>query len=267
MRNRFSWVGSDKDFIDEKDVQLIDRVAVGRFGGNSSAGQYKNEDGCIVWVGDDWEFAMVLDAHYSAESAELVINTLIDFEHELIDMIGKPGFHHVQDKLLNIFQSAEFLNQCKYVKGETACLICIRKESYLWWFSVGDCVVYVFHPELIALNQFQLNQRQFFEWIGQVNTFDKTVPCFSSGVRELRKGVNRIFMTTDGLLECPGEPFSDPIDIIELLDTEQLEVSFSSILTKIEKNNVRDSTTMIAWTVDNPIEGSIPSDIVDSMKV
>ena len=173
----------------------------------------------------------------------------------------------MEEKLLDIFQGENFLEQCKQVKGETACLICIRKENYLWWFSVGDCVVYVFHPDFIALGQFQLNQRQFYEWIGQVNTFDKAVPCFSSGVRELRKGVNRIFMTTDGLLECPGEPFSNPMDLVDILDAEQLEVAFSLILNEIEKNNVRDSTTMIAWTVENPTEGSIPSDVVDSMKV
>lgn len=67
MRIKFSWVGSEKNFIDEKDVQSVDRVTIGRFGGNSSAGQCKNEDGCIVWIGEDWEFAAILDAHYSAE--------------------------------------------------------------------------------------------------------------------------------------------------------------------------------------------------------
>ena len=87
MRNRFSWVGSEKDFIDEKDIQSVDRVTVGRFGGNSSAGQYKNEDGCIVWVGADWEFAAILDAHYSAESAELIISTLEEYEQELTSII------------------------------------------------------------------------------------------------------------------------------------------------------------------------------------
>ncbi|MCM3638085.1 protein phosphatase 2C domain-containing protein [Sporosarcina luteola] len=264
MRNRFSWVGSERDFIDEKNVCSIDRVKVGRSGGNSSAGQYKNEDGCIVWVGENWEFAAILDAHYSAESAELIIRTLDEFHHELIRLIAKPGFHDLQEKLLSIFQSDKFLDQCKKVKGETACLICIRKDNYLWWFSVGDCVVYVFHPDFIALNQFQLNQRQFYEWIGQVNTFDKAVPCFSSGIRELRKGVNRIFMTTDGLLECPGEPYSNPIDLVKKLDGEQLEDVFSLILTKIEKNNVRDSTTMIGWTVNISQQGSIPSDVVEN---
>lgn len=264
MSNKFSWVGSKKDFVDEKDIQTIDQVTVGRFGGNSSAGQYKNEDGCVVWVGEDWEFAAIFDAHYSAESAELVINTLEEYEQELTGILSKsrlPAFHHVQEKLLSIFQSDKFLDQCKKVKGETACLICIRKENYLWWFSVGDCVVYVFHPELIALGQFQLNQRQFYEWIGHVNTFDKAVPCFSSGVRELRKGMNRIFMSTDGLLECPGEPFSNPKDVADSLDAEQLGEAFSLILNEIEKNNVRDSTTMIGWTVDVSKQGSIPSDV------
>ncbi|MFC5602256.1 protein phosphatase 2C domain-containing protein [Sporosarcina koreensis] len=264
MDNRFSWVGSEKNFIDSKDIQSIGCMTVGRFGGNSSAGQYKNEDGCIVWVEEDWEFAVILDAHDSAESAELIIHTLEEFEHELIESTSKPGFHHVQKKLFDIFQSDEFLDQCKQVKGETACLICIRKENYLWWFSVGDCVVFVFHPDFMALNQFQLNQRQFYEWIGQVNTFDKAVTCFSSGVRELRKGVNRIFMTTDGLLECPGEPFSDPIDLAESLDTDRLEVAFTLILNEIERNNVRDSTTMIGWTVDVSQQGSIPSDVVEN---
>jgi len=265
MRNRFSWVGSEKEFIDEKDVQLIDRVAVGLFGGNSSAGQYRNEDGCIVWIGEDWEFAAILDAHYSADSAELVIQTLEEFEHELIESIAKPGFHDVQEKLLAIFQSDKFLDQCKRIKGETACLICIRKKNYLWWLSVGDCVAYVFHPDFIALGQFQLNQRQFYEWIGQVNTFEKDVPCFTSGTRELRKGINHIFMTTDGLLECPGDPFSNPVDIVNILDTNQVEAAFSLILNKIEECNVRDSTTMIGWSVDISQQGSIPSDAKENI--
>ena len=166
----------------------------------------------------------------------------------------------MQEKLLAIFQSDKFLDQCKRVKGETACLICIRKENYLWWLSVGDCVAYVFHPDFIPLGQFQLNQRQFYEWVGQVNTFEKAVPCFTSGVRELRKGVNHIFMTTDGLLECPEEPFSNPLDLVNILDANQLEAAFSLILNKIEECNVRDSTTMIGWTVDISQQGSIPSD-------
>lgn len=265
--NRFSWVGSQYDFIDEKDVQLIERVAVGRFGGNSSAGQYKNEDGCVIWVGEDWEFAAILDAHYSAESAELVIDELNQQMDELIDMLNMKGtatFKLIELKLLECFQDGGFLEKCKKVKGETACLICVRKENYLWWFSVGDCVVYVLHPDFTRLQQFQLNQRQFFEWIGQVNTFDKSVPCFSSGVRELRKGINLVFMTTDGLLECPGEPYANPHELAKVLQVEDLKVALNDLLNKIEENNVKDSTTMIAWSVDNLKQGSLPSDLMEN---
>ena len=42
----------------------------------------------------------------------------------------------------------------------------------------------------------------FYEWIGNVNTFDLPVPCYSTGIRELRNGKNRIVMVTDGVLEC-----------------------------------------------------------------
>ena len=199
-----------------------------------------------------------------------MISALEEYELEITSILSKPGlpdFRNVEDKLLGIFQNEKFLKQCKQVKGETACLICIRKGNYLWWFSVGDCVVYVIHPDFSALNQFQLNQRQFYEWIGQVNTFEKAVPCFSSGVRELRKGINHIFMTTDGLLECPGEPFSDAMDIVNIVETNQLEVAFSQILSEIEKNNVRDSTTMIGWTVEVYQQGSIPSDFLETSRL
>ncbi|MDN4607880.1 protein phosphatase 2C domain-containing protein [Sporosarcina highlanderae] len=261
--NSFTWVGSDCHYIDQPFVQSIGNVTVGLYGGNSSAGQYKNEDGCVIWVGEDWELAAVLDAHYSAESAELVVRILEEYKQDLISVLNKSGppqFRSVENKLLKIFQSVEFLDNCKSIKGETACLICIRKENYLWWFSVGDCVVYVFHQDFIALDQFQLNQRQFYEWIGKVNTFDKSIPCYTSGIRELRKGTNRIFMTTDGLLECPGEPFINPVDLADILTSGEPDVIFSVILDKIIKNNVRDSTTMIAWSMDISKQGSIPSD-------
>lgn len=64
----------------------------------------------------------------------------------------------------------------------------------------------LFHLELANLGQYQVNRRQFYEWIGQANTFDQMVPCYSRGIRELRKGINRVLLTTDGLVECPNEP-------------------------------------------------------------
>ncbi|WP_318999837.1 hypothetical protein [Mesobacillus sp. S13] len=74
----FSWVGSQAHFVDTPDVLQLGKIVVGRYGGNSSAGQYKNEDGCLVWFNEqqDWEFAIILDAHKTAESAELIIQQI-----------------------------------------------------------------------------------------------------------------------------------------------------------------------------------------------
>ncbi|WP_370452584.1 hypothetical protein [Lysinibacillus sp. SGAir0095] len=46
----FKWVGSQANFVDEIDIIKISNISLGRFGGNSMAGQYKNEDGCLIWV-------------------------------------------------------------------------------------------------------------------------------------------------------------------------------------------------------------------------
>lgn len=133
--------------------------------------------------------------------------------------------------------------------GETACLLVIRKGKYVWWLSVGDCVFYMLHPELAALGQYQVNQRQFYEWIGEVNTFGQEIPCYTAGVKELRKGENRIFLTTDGLLECPNEPYADPKNIYDTLLQSNHEASIQAMFTKLIENNVRDSTTIISWNV------------------
>lgn len=46
----YTWIGSQENFIDEVNVYMISHMVLGRFGGNSTAGQYKNEDGCMVWL-------------------------------------------------------------------------------------------------------------------------------------------------------------------------------------------------------------------------
>ncbi|MBP3041408.1 protein phosphatase 2C domain-containing protein [Bacillaceae bacterium Marseille-Q3522] len=161
---------------------------------------------------------------------------------------------------INLFQEEQFLSDCRNVKGETACLIVLRKDKYVWWFSIGDCLSYLFHPELAKLGQYQINQRQFYEWVGQVNTFEQVIPCYSSGIRELRKGLNRIFLTTDGLIECPNEPFSSPNEIYNVMRSHQMDNSILTILQSIKENNVRDSTTIISWDVNITKEVTIPSD-------
>ncbi|WP_223703078.1 protein phosphatase 2C domain-containing protein [Sutcliffiella deserti] len=270
MSNRmkdFSWVGSQANFIDKPNILQLNQIVVGRYGGNSDAGQYKNEDGCLVWVNEkeDWEFTILLDAHSSSESAEIILELFAKESSQLRHLFSlqttQQTFKRVEEKILTMFQSKEFIRDCQNCKGETACLIVLRKDKYVWWFSVGDCVIYLFHEELATLGQYQLNQRQFYQWIGKVNTFEKDVPCYSVGIKELRKGENRIFLTTDGLIECPNEPYSNPINIYKSFITSQKDDSIIKLMLKnIIHNNVRDSTTIVSWKVNILKEATRPSD-------
>lgn len=145
----------------------------------------------MVWANkkQDWEFTLLLDAHNTSESAELILEKSNTEKLPIQQILSLPTnqqtFKQLEWKILNMFQSEEFLSACRHVTGETACLIVARKDQYVWRLSVGDCILYLFHQELAALGQYQLNQRQFYEWIGQVNTFEQDVPCYSIGIREL----------------------------------------------------------------------------------
>lgn len=118
--------------------------------------------------------------------------------------------------------------------------------------------MYLFHPELQAFGQYQLNQRQFYEWIGQVNTFEQSVPCYSAGTRELRQGVNRLFLTTDGLVECPGGIYEEPQKIYEAKPGRD---GVEELLKTIRECGVRDSTTIISWEIIVKEAAAMPSDL------
>ncbi|TCI53048.1 protein phosphatase 2C domain-containing protein [Exiguobacterium sp. SH1S21] len=263
--NQFHWTGAQSHYVDQIDVMSINHVHVGRFGGNSTKGQYKNEDGCLVWANEeqDWELAMILDAHQSADSAEALIDLLNANENSLIHLLNqsitRTYFSKIENHILQLLQSPEFLIKCEILKGETACLLVVRKDKYIWWLSVGDCVCFLFHDELVNLNQYQLNQRQFYEWIGKVNTFSQQIPCYSSGVRELRSGRSRILLVTDGVLECPGDPFIDSSELHRAFSGNTTQ-SLYSILETIQNKGVRDSTTLITWECAHKQPVMIPSD-------
>lgn len=261
----FNWVGNEESFVDQPSTVELGNICIGRYGGNSSAGQYKNEDGCFILTDpeQDWEFVILLDAHTSAESAELIVETFRQQKGKIRDFLSlsiNEAFRSLEHFTLNLFQSEDFLEACQRINGETACLIVSRKGKYCWWFSVGDCLFYLHHPELASLGQYQVNQRHFFEWIGQVNTFSQAVPCFSIGTKELRKGVNHLIMTTDGLVECPGEPYIDPKAIFNEFSHSSNQDGVRKLLKRIQDNNVRDSTTIVSWMVVNDGEATIPSE-------
>jgi hypothetical protein len=267
IKQEFNWVGNQESFVDQPSIIQLGNIVIGRYGGNSSAGQYKNEDGCFILADheQDWEFVILLDAHNSSESANLVVDAFSKKSAAIRNALSlsiNEAFRSLESITLELFQSQEFLEACQRIKGETACLIVARKGKYCWWFSVGDCLFYLHHPELASLGQYQVNQRHFFEWIGQVNTFSQAVPCFSSGTKELRQGKNHFFMTTDGLVECPGEPYTDPQAIFNEFSLSLNKNGVRNLLNRIKYNHVRDSTTIISWVVVNTADAALPSDRV-----
>ncbi|WP_341201027.1 protein phosphatase 2C domain-containing protein [Planomicrobium okeanokoites] len=252
----FDWVGSEEHFVDRPDIWKMQKMAIGRFGGNSAAGQTKNEDACLAWANpeEDWELAMIMDAHDTAESAEVVMEQFLAHQEEIRSFLSMDVsfefFQSLEALLLRIFRQKDFLVTCREIQGETACLITIRKGKHLYWFSVGDCLLYLFHPELAAMGQYQLNQRHFYEWIGRNNSFAQAVPSFSSGLRELRQGRNQILLATDGLTECPGEPYAEPAIIYDQFDGINEETGIRNLLETVQQQGVRDSVTLVTWTVE-----------------
>ncbi len=178
-------------------------------------------------------------------------------------------FQLVANHILTIFQSSSFKEKCKRVKGETAFLLCVRKENYIWWLSIGDCLVYVFHDELHKLGQYALNQRHFYEWIGNVNTFELPVPCYSSGIRELRTGNNRIVMVTDGVLECGERRYETSLNLYNDMNENKIELkeNVHNVLEHVHHQLGRDSATIISWDVENKKNATYPSDQPEKMKV
>lgn len=262
----YQWVGSQKHYIDEVHTELLNNnIVIGHFGGNSSTGQFKNEDGCLVWIDQkEWEFVIILDAHNTAQSAELVLKTFEkekDSVQQILKMETGEAFDSISTFILNIFKSESFREACQNVQGETACLFVVRKGKFLWWLSIGDCILYLFHHELKEIGEFQQNQRSFYEWVGEKNTFDLAVPCYSSGRKELRKGENHIFLTTDGLIECPNTNFYSPVEILNNFERVSNQDGVKKLLEEIRKKNVRDSTTIISWKVTINNSATLPSDV------
>jgi hypothetical protein len=250
------WLGSAAMHLDTPTIKRCDRVVIGCYGGNTGAGANKNEDAAHVWAATDgsWEFAVLVDAHYSSESAAVILAGIAAQRDAIVASLTGPldefvpGLHTA---LLTLFRSKAFRARCQQVVGEASCLICARREHFLWWMNIGDCVLYLFHPELARLGQFALNQRSFFEWIGARNTFDLPIPCYTTGVRELFPGMNRILLTTDGLLECGGQPFTDARALYALFNPGSPtsdQAAVERALATVHHERGRDSATLIAWS-------------------
>ncbi|WP_322903176.1 protein phosphatase 2C domain-containing protein [Paenibacillus sp. SGZ-1009] len=260
----YSWVGSRYMFLDEISVTEQKGIHIGRYGGNTLSGASKNEDGLIVLQNEagNWRLAVVLDAHHSAESAELVVDQLLHHKEELSALLEQgDAFEQLQSYVVSLLSAESFRAACRHVKGETALLMLFQHEQYVWWLSVGDCVAYVLHPELAQLGQYALNQRQFYEWIGQVNTFDQPVPCYSSGRRQLRNGRNVLVLVTDGIVEGAERQYEQGQVLYDALYNEHsMSLNMHRLLNHLHTTGSYDSATMICWEYDYAGEADMPSD-------
>jgi len=88
----FRWVGSEEAYLDQPALAECGSIVVGCYGGRTEAGARKNEDGALVWcdAAGAWEFAALLDAHFSAESAELILATLEAERPRLLAALAQP---------------------------------------------------------------------------------------------------------------------------------------------------------------------------------
>lgn len=257
----YVWRGSAEPCLDRPELTAIGRVSVGRYGGNSGFGAKKNEDAALVWSGADWVFAVILDAHAGSASADAVLELFEAGRAELLELLGRPEpvqILAVQSAVFRLLLTAG--EDLARVRGETACLVCYQQGGYLMWLSIGDNQLYLLHPELQRLGQFTLTVRNYFEWIGERSSLALEVPCFSSGIRELRQGINTIALVTDGLLEVGDRVFEDPARVSrELLSPVGVSGAISSMLGEVHRQGGTDSATMIVWQVDNPLMGLMPS--------
>lgn len=262
----FRWLGDNRAYLDVSHIERCGPAVIGAYGGRVAAGATRNEDGALVWSSADgaWELAALLDAHASSQSVSLVLDTLTAEKDSLCGALAAPtesALSLLQQRVLAIFQSPAFRARCRSIQGETACLLCARKAQFVWWLCIGDCSLYVLHADLARLGQFAVNQRSFYEWVGAVSTFDLVVPCYASGVRELREGRTVIVMATDGLLEYPGSPFANPQFLYTHFTSpdQTLEATVRAALQQVHDGSGRDSATLIAWAYDNEIPGRRPS--------
>lgn len=260
----FEWIGSEQKYLDEIFITNIGNIHVGCFGGSTKTGANKNEDAiyCIQSLDKSWVFAVLLDAHNSSDSARLLIDLLKSKKDKIKKICNSDKvFRDLEPYIVNLLMKESFKNQCRNVKGETSCLITFQQGAFIWWLSIGDCMAYLFHPELAKFNQYELNQRQFYEWIGQMNTFELQVPCYSSGRRQLRQGTNYFLLATDGLLEFQNGKFLSAINLYNsLINGQGVQNNVREVLEKVMNDHVKDSTSLICWEVNNCQQVLYPSD-------
>lgn len=250
------WLGAEAPYLNTPTIQTCGPLSLGCYGGTTAAGANKNEDAALLWVDAQrrWEWALLCDAHHSADSAALLLEcfgTEETFFRSILDQPTDKALAQIETAVLEVMRSPLMRVRCAEINGEASCLLLVRHGSYLWWLSIGDCLAYLLHPVLTHYGQFGLNQRVFYQWIGRANTFDRSVPCRSSGIQQLQAGRNTLLLITDGLLEFGSQPFMNNQMLYAVFSArESLDERLMMALNMVKSEHGVDSASVVAWEFD-----------------
>ncbi|MDB5535833.1 MAG: hypothetical protein JWQ65_708 [Devosia sp.] len=263
LRHSLVWSGTCDPYLTGPTIERVGHVTIARHGGNADRGARKNEDGAYLLIGDDWVFVVILDAHNTGESSDALLSLLTGWQERIVEICdqGLPtDFRELEATLTELLLGKSTSDRMGQVRGETALLACFQRDAHLMWFSIGDNSLYILHPQLARLGQYSLSVRNYFEWVGERSSLANEVPCYSSGVRQLRSGINTIVLTTDGILEFGDRPYDDPRAFNNaILGSSDLDAAIAKMALVAHDNGAVDSTTLLAWQVDNAANALWPS--------
>lgn len=252
MHHPIFWNGNQQSYIDQISVFQHEHITIGNFGGASSKGTQRNEDAYIVWqMGPETVLAVLFDAHTTNESA-VYWQALLLSKSETLNQICNnsvdKAIPNIQQFFLALFSDDEVRSHSRNCIGETAMLVTLQIGAYLWWLSIGDNSLYIFHKEFNELGQFKVNQRIFYQWVGNSNSLDLEVPCYTTGTLHLRNGENKILLLTDGVLEIEGRPFEDSAHLASEINKTSMAGAVESILQTVQSVDGKDNATIIGWS-------------------
>lgn len=254
---------------DKRTPYLIEsrRISIGTIGGKHILKNGVNEDGCLAFSTENWECAFILDGHTSPESMEACIDLLRENSSLYLSALEQQDLILFKEKLLNlIFHNLSSKDRLTTVNGETSLLCVARSQDFICWLNIGDNHFYLLNKEFEKnlsgkiLDQYLVNQRHFYEWIGESGSHNLKYPCYTSGIKELRGGNTSIVLITDGFLENEKTTFSSPRSVYEsYIDSNHHQRTREILLNHADI--VKDSASIISWSVNIKKQGIMPSKI------
>lgn len=257
-----SWTGANEPLLDRAATTSHGPITLGRFGGSTASGAIKNEDAAWALWDRVWTMGAVLDAHNGSDGAERVLQILdeaADSFRTVLNRDGELGVREVQRILKGALSSPAALERLGQCSGETSFLATISVGRILWWFSVGDCFGALIHPDTAHLGGALFAGRQYFQWVGRVNSFGISPAAFSSGVVRLRTGTSRITLYTDGCAAVAGSPLGESAGVIALLSDGTPHEAAARALALAAGGHGRDSASILVWDCENTAPAVVPS--------